>query len=282
MKKIAPIIALLIITSVINAQNDYLTYYKLVNTAKFYANISKQDSALNKYEKAFSQVDFIHKDYLDKAIKCCKITKNKITKDKLESKREKQIEEISESYKLLIDSLGKEDQRVRSRKYMKAQAYYFKSTRDSSFSSKEKKLKKSKTLMDEWWKTDSLNIEILKQNIEKRGFPGEKLVGKGSYQMARIILLHYDNDTANHIMGEILKQALLNGMLLPKDYAWIVDRHLMNARKQQLYLSIPFGLSNLSNEEKEIINARRLEIGLESIVEANIIYRKNSIIVKSN
>ena len=68
--------------------------------------------------------------------------------------------------------------------------------------------------MQEWWSTDSTNVELLKKFILENGFPGEKMVGETTRGVS-IILLHYDKDTANHIMGEILKEALYDGDLSP-------------------------------------------------------------------
>ncbi|MCL2290809.1 MAG: hypothetical protein FWC34_08955 [Bacteroidetes bacterium] len=98
---------------------------------------------------------------------------------------------------------------------------------------------------------------------------------------AYIIILHYDKDTSNHIMGERLKKALLEGNITPRDYAHIIDRHLDNAGNPQLYHSIPFFmLKPLTEEEREIVNYNRESIGLKKLNEIVVIKRGKNLIVK--
>ena len=179
-----------------------------------------------------------------------------------------------------MDSLSKRDQKVRSSKYMKARNYYYSFVLDSTLVANTRKYDKAKTLMKEWWATDSTNIESVKNFILKYGFPGEKLIGGLSSSFVTIIILHYDNDTANHIMAEILKKALYDGNIAPNMYARIIDRHLNNVGKSQIYHTLPFFIRGLTEKEREIVNSNRESIGMKKLEEVTIIYRKNSITVK--
>ncbi len=134
--------------------------------------------------------------------------------------------------------------------------------------------------MEEWWRVDSSNVEFIKSVISKYGYPSEKLVGEETNDMVSIILLHYDKDTSNHIMGESLEIALKEGKIKPRMYAWIIDRHLMNVGKRQKFQSIPTPWEKMTEVQRMEYNKNRFSIGLKSLDEIKIIVRKNSVKVK--
>lgn len=233
------------------------------------------------YQQAFALVDHVHYAYLNGALKVCQKLGLQSQKKNYREKNKLQIASINNIFKNYLDSICKRDQEVRTSKYLKARNYYFRSKRDSAFVCKEKKYVKSKNLMQEWWATDSANIELLKQFISKNGFPGEKMVGWETTHRVSIILLHYDKDTANHVMGEILKKTLYNGDLSPQMYAWIIDRHLLYAGKPQMYYTIPPSVPiQQTQEEHDIINSNRESIGLKKFEKMKITNRKKNVSVR--
>jgi hypothetical protein len=241
---------------------------------------NKIDSASIAYQQAFSKVDYVHNNHLKKAAKVEKKNGNTEKAKEYLDLIEKHKKSINNELKRQIDSLGKEDQRVRTNHYAKARDYYYKCISDSSFHYDQKKLSGCKTIMTDWWKTDSLNIIALNDFIKVNGFPGERLVGYEAYDLAAIIILHFDKDTSNYIMGNILKNALMSGDILPRDYAWIIDRHLNFAGKKQLYYTLTFELEKLTKEEKDEYNKNRASIGLGRLQNLIIIKKRHSIKIK--
>lgn len=281
MKKNLIIIGLVFLNLTLFGQNDYIAYYQLCNKAKSLFKENKIDSASILFQQAFSKVDYVHNSNLK--------TASKVEKKKGNSEKAKEYldiidrheNSINRNLKRQIDSLGNKDQQIRTNKYMKARDYYYKCKFDTTFKFNQNKLSKATSIMFDWWRTDSLNILELNKLIKKYGFPGERLVGENSYLSAMVIILHFDRDTCNHIMIDILNNALKNGDLLPRDYAWIIDRHLNNAGKKQLYYTIAFDMQELKSAEKEEYNKNRVSIGLDRLQEMIIIKRGNNLIIKN-
>jgi tetratricopeptide (TPR) repeat protein len=260
--------------------NNYVEYYNLINEAEALYAQNLHDSCLSVYQKAFSKVDYVHNENLVNASKVCKkLGQKKQAKTYLERVK-LQESSINQSHKKYLDSLQKRDQKIRTPKFVKARNYYYGSFFDCKFVPTEKKYAKAEILMKEWWTTDSMNIESVKKFITEYGFPGEKMVGAMTNDNVSIIILHYDKDTSNHVMGETLQTALHEGNITPRMYAWIIDRHLHHAGKVQIYHTLPFFIPNLSEEEREIINSNRESIGLKKLDRMIITTRKNSITVK--
>lgn len=264
------------------AQNDYIPYYHLCRKADSLYGKKNIDSASAVYKNAFSKVDYVHNKFLKQAAKVEKKKGNKKKARAYLSEINSHNQSIAIPYKKLIDSLSREDQRVRGSKYMKARDYYYKSLYDTSFHSQPDKLNEARACMQEWWKTDSLNILEITKLIQLYEFPGEKLVGSDSYHAAVVIILHFDKDTSNRILGNVLEKALKSGDLLPADYAWIIDRHLNASGKRQLYYSMAFNRENLSEAEKNEFNGNRASIGLGRLQDIIVIKKGNSIKIKPN
>ena len=268
---------MIFISTITYSQNNYIEYYNLINKAKEYNKNDKIDSSLIVIKDAFKLVDYIHIDNLKFAKRISKKNKDKDFYEFCQTKLNNQKKLINISLKEKIDSLGKKDQNIRDRKHIKARDYYYKCKYDTTFDCNNEKFKKSEEILKEWWLTDSLNIVELKKIIKIYGYLGEKLVGKESNLSANIILLHYDKDTANHIMGDILYNALINGDIQPKMYAWIIDRHLMSAGKPQKYYAIPTPWAKMSEIEKKDYNKNRYAIGMKELQKMIIKKRKNSV-----
>jgi hypothetical protein len=229
-------------------------------------------------KEAFKLVDYIHIDNLKFAKKISKKNKDKNFYKLCQTKLDKEKRMINLTLKEKIDSLGKKDQNIRDYKHTKASDYYYKCKNDTTLDCNNEKLKKSERILKEWWLTDSLNVAELKKIIKTYGYPGEKLVGKRSNLSANVILLHYDKDTANHIMGDILYNALINGDIQPEMYAWIIDRHLINTGKPQKYYSFPTPCIEMTTKERKDYNKNRYTIGMKGLKKMIIKERKNSVI----
>ena len=264
-------------SGIVYSQNDYIKYYQLINKTKEHQKRDLNDSLTIFLKQAFSLVDYILIEDLKYGKSIAKKYKdeellNICTKAMASSKTYLNIE-----LKAQLDSIGKEDQRIRGSKYYKAKNYYRKCLNDTTFNCKEKKRLESKELMEEWWRVDSSNVEFVKDVIFKQGFPSEKIVGKETNSMVSIILLHYDKDTANNIMGASLYTALKEGSIEPKMYAWIIDRHLMMIGKEQIYYTIPTPWIEIKKERRDEIEKNRFAIGEQSLSERKVKVKKNGV-----
>ena len=74
--------------------------------------------------------------------------------------------------------------------------------------------------------------------IDKYGYLGEELIGKHSFEV-HIMLLHFDSDTNNRILLPILNKALEDGLIIPNEYALILDRHSFFQNNNQKYWMWP-------------------------------------------
>jgi hypothetical protein len=274
------LIGFVLFIGTLQSQNDYIRYYQLIEKVKTDKKNKKTDSLVFNIKKAFDLVDYIHIDNLKLGRGIAKKQNNEELLIFCKIEIDKLTDNLNIDLKTKLDSVGKEDQRIRGGKYYKAKEYYRKCLYDTIFKCNEKKRLKSKQLMEEWWRVDSCNVEFVKNIILEYGYPSEKIVGKETNSMVGIILLHYDKDTANHIMGKYLEIALKEGKIKPRMYAWIIDRHLMNVGKNQKYYSIPTPWKKMNNEKKLIYNKNRLAIGLKSLDDIKIIVKKNSVTVK--
>lgn len=280
-QKILKCLIALLFSGTLYSQNNYIKYYQLISKVKQYKENNQNDSLTIILKQAFDMVDYVHIENLKLGKRIAKKQKDTELLSYCENELSKSKDNIIPKLKANLDSIGKEDQRVRGRKYSNAKGYYRKCLYDTTFNYNEKKRLKSKQLMEEWWRVDSSNVEFIKNIISKYGFPSEEIVGKKTNNMVSIILLHYDKDTANHIMNNILYEALINGHIEPKMYAWIIDRHLMNVGKEQKYYTIPTHWIKMSKEKKVDFNTNRFSIGLKPLDEIEVIVRKNSVVVKS-
>ena len=71
-----------------------------------------------------------------------------------------------------------------------------------------------------------------------------------------------------------------NDYIAPYRYASIIDRHLYNVGKPQIYHTLPFFICGLSKEEREIVNSNRESIGMKKLEEVTITSHKNTVTVK--
>lgn len=142
--------------------------------------------------------------------------------------------------------------------------YEYKSQIDSMFKADQKARMESDY---ESMKTiDSLNMITLLNQIEKMGYPNEKLIGHNSASRAFILILHMDRDKNNKIFKPILDKAYNKGFLHPRSYAWIVDRRRAwgDEELEPYYYHMPSKkYDNFSLEQINEINIRRDSIGLE-------------------
>lgn len=277
--KIIFTITLTCLIYLMQGQNNYHDFYRLTRMAKKCDLQNKPDSSLLLYKNAFSKVNYVKEVYLTSAIKLSKKLKQKELYKDLSTKLKTQRSLVDKEYAKEINAIGKADQAVRTKKNMNLRDKYYKCLNDTTCKATERE--KLKSDLSKWWVIDSININKLLTLIKKKGYPDEKSVGTEAAESAFIILLHFDKDTNNHILKPILDEALLKGQILPRDYAFIVDRREIFLGRPSYYYCVPFGIENLTVEQLAEVEKRRELIDYGKISETQIIVKtKNSYQVK--
>lgn len=112
-------------------------------------------------------------------------------------------------------------------------------------------------------------VARLAQMLREQGYPGEQLIGNGSW-MARIIshhnsisVAHTQADTLYPQLQPALMSALQRGELAPAEYATFDDWYVASKsdRREEAYGY----LNPLTEQELPLANARRARIGLRSV-----------------
>ncbi len=217
-------------------QNISDHYYQLYQ-GQVLLEKGEADSACIIFEKAFKNVDYIHSRILiKKIIPAAKVARNKvlIKKYKLSLKNQKKCPKENIQILHLIDSIFKLDQKVRGKKYFKAQKF-IQDHKDNPLVNKSKKYLKSKKLNEFHIAVDSLNILFMLKLTNQYGYIGEEIIGFNNHYKAQAIFLHFDKDTNNLMLGPILKKALLNYQITPLKYTTIIDRHRYKTSNTQKY-----------------------------------------------
>lgn len=237
-------------------------YYKSLSEAQVLSKQGLLDSALAIYDSAFETVEYVHIMHLNQAL----ILAKKINDSEKIVRYTNNIIKKNNSYDIflskLIDSLSEEDQRVRSRKFIKAAKFVYEK---QNLNSDSKKYKKSLSTTNEWLKVDSCNINYLIDLFKLYGFVGEELVGTKRASYVHRLLIHFDRDINNSTLDPFLKIALSEGKLLPLSYSQIIDRHLYFQTGSQLYWTWPISVQNeihFSQEQIEKIYKLRESIGI--------------------
>ena len=254
------------------SQNPIFDYYKFERQARIFKEQNQLDSSLVCYLKALECNSECPISVLESALKISSKLENTESSSKLKNEIHEQKLKFNLEYSNQINKLFKADQRVRSAKNMRVSEKYRVCL--SQGNCNENTMSQYRTVLNEWNNIDSANIVQLISLIGKYGFPSENVVGPNEYDKAFTILLHFDRDTNNVILGPILDSALVTGKIKPRDYAWIVDRRYMSVGKTPPYFHIPtVNYEMLSAEEKANVDMRRIQIGLGKVSETQIIVR---------
>ena len=163
----------------------------------------------------------------------------------------------------MIDTMFKDDQFWR-KEYMKV-------------SKNEKSVYSEETIEARWKTSDSINELKAKAIINKYGYPGYNLVGETSDNFWAIVQ-HCDDDAPfqDRVLA-LMKREVAKNNASKADYAYLVDRILVNKHQKQLYgtqihldtvthKSAPFPL-----KYPKSVNKLRKEMGLEPLE----VYLKN-------
>lgn len=114
---------------------------------------------------------------------------------------------------------------------------------------------------------DSMNYLLVKNIFNLYGFPGYKLVGKTSSGNFWLLVQHSDRhlDFQQRVLSS-MKQHVDSNDASGKDYAYLVDRCLINSGKMQIYgtqlKGIAPSLKLAPTQDTANLDKRRAEVGL--------------------
>jgi len=119
---------------------------------------------------------------------------------------------------------------------------------------------------------DSINLNSIKNIIEKYGWPGISLVGKEANITVWLVIQHASLNTQEYYLP-YLKESVIKGESRGQDLAYLEDRILMSKGKPQKYGSQLIRDSKTGEfifykiEDPDNVNKRRAEVGLQPIEE---------------
>lgn len=282
-------------------QENYVPYYDLVNQAE--ASLSEKDwkKSMENYEKAFSLVPTAYvKDYVNAAIAAHLLKNDSLVRKYL-------TQAFIHGYGL--DEYGKNFYLRKKIGLDLGQQVYGKCAGSIKV---DKDLKEKINRMFEidqavrrakgetyngltMKQVDAQNFADLDSIINKRGFPVESMIGhdESSHKLA-FIMAHncfaYDESAMDR-----LKKLVTEGKLLPRVYAWLVDRRIAFSITKDRYYYTPYdymprtgksfvsfqshlAVDNTFDPAKvPIIDGRRREIGLQTVENAQKFHRKEMI-----
>ncbi|MEX0595782.1 MAG: hypothetical protein WD512_04710 [Candidatus Paceibacterota bacterium] len=134
---------------------DITVFYKNMHKADSLFEMEQVDSAIITYKKSFSRVDYVHTSFLKKLSNCLEVKGNTEEVEYYQTLIEEQLQGINSHLIEVVDSLFKEDQKVRKMKYSRASRCFRKR------SEKCKKHKRHQKLITQSASVDESNINHL-------------------------------------------------------------------------------------------------------------------------
>lgn len=129
-----------------------------------------------------------------------------------------------------------------------------------------------KKLMETKYVQDKMNLEKVKEIIDKYGWPGVERIGAQNNYTLFAAIQNSDFETQEKYMP-VMEQAVRSGSLAPEYYASLVDRKALVQHQQQIY-GTQVNCNRSTGEfffapiiKEESVNERRSEIGLPPIEE---------------
>lgn len=263
------ILLLVIISCQYEEQISYPEYYRNFNKINEYLNSGDIEIAIVKFDSLCTKIPHVPSSHLFKVARICsennlcdlsaKYLKKSIQNGQEYGKgigRYKTIEHCKNE----IDNVLKKEPEIHRQNFN----FNYKAQVDSMFQADQKA--RTESDYETMKVVDSLNMLTLLQLVESYGYPGEKIIGHESAFNAFILLLHMDRDKKNKIFKSILDEGYNSGQLLPRGYAWIIDRRRAwgEDKLEPYYYHMPSKeYDNFNMEQINEINRRRDSIGLE-------------------
>ncbi len=160
-----------------------------------------------------------------------------------------------------------------------------------------KELKITEEQSKDWKFVDDLdnkNLAAINRIINQYGYPGKSLVGEPTNKAAWYVIQHAGKDMISRYIS-LIKKAVDNSELAFTYYATMLDRHLMNEKKPQIYGTQGYGgywfnentekeewiefIWPLKNQKK--VNQWRIKAGFSETFEENAknLYREKYMVL---
>lgn len=254
------LVIIISISSTAKAQKqDYSLFYKRIQTGDSLFKNDLIDSAMLVYKEALADYKIVHSRILERASYISKKAKNKELKKECDNRIKSLKIGTNKDIQEQIEALIKKDQEVRTGSNARLTRWYYENCIKNNCDSLSTKAIKGKKAYEYWQDVDSTNINILIDLFNQHGFLGESILGSKYYPYIFGLLLHFDSDSNNLILEPYLNEALNQGKLLPKHYAYIIDRHLWVNHENQKYWTWP-----LASKSKPQITEEDIKIALKN------------------
>ncbi len=278
---------------------DYIEYYNFCNEGDKQIYLKNYEEALKNFNKAFSLIDYVHANQYKSASLCAAHIGN-IEKTYLYAKnailngldpvflKTKDFKKFrkTEKYKILCDSIS-----IFQKQHLLSINLNYKKEIDSLYYIDQNIIRNNKSckgnynidkskLPSNLFELDSVIFEHLLTLIEKYGFPSEKKIGYEGYSNVWVLFHHNVRLPKNSKYLPILKEALVKGEYLPRNYAWMYDQSLMFKQEEPYFY---FGIAlvdHLSDDKKMEIDKRRKEHGIKPLESTIVKKRGNGIMQK--
>ena len=272
----------------LQAQDYYLEYFQLGNTANEDFYHKKYEKAVQNYKLAFSKVSYVHAPYYARAaratakIKEHSLTAHYVKKAICQGYASRFIQQPvfkkfrkTNAYKTIADSLNVYQEMSRQQ----INLAFFQALDSLHFIDQSiirgRDLGKRFPIDPAITYSDSLNLKHLLHLIEQHGFPSEHRVGYQGYCKAWVLIHHNMRLPQNHKYHSMLEEALRKGEYMPENYCWVIDQGQELKRESLMYYHWDVGsVASLSDEDKEKIDQRRAEVGMPSIKRIEVVQHK--------
>lgn len=272
------------------AQNEYIEYYNLVNEANRSWYEKKYAQSLKIFQEAFERVDYVHSiNYVKAARSAAKLKEYELAKvyileaierghpgDFVDQKAFKKFRR-SDAYGGLLSQINK----FQSEANLSINNEYQRKI-DSLYYIDQKILRGNDKITDlnldpDLEYSDSLNFSCLLSLIELYGFPSEQNIGFHGYRKSWVVIHHSARLPENHYYHPILLEYLKRGEYLPENYCWVVDQGKEINKEDLVYYhwDVAKNIDELSVDEKDSINRRRMEVGMPVIDRIEVVKKSH-------
>lgn len=278
----------------VDAQNDYIEYYNLVNEANRSWYEKEYSQSLKKFQEAFERVEYVHSINFAKAARSAAQLKeyglakmyileaikrghpNNIVSQKA-FKKFKKSDEYRELLLLINQCQSEADLSINKEYQRKIDSLYYIDQNILRGNDKVRDFNLDRNITY----SDSSNFSCLLKLIEQYGFPSEQTIGFHGYRKSWVVIHHSARLSENHYYHPILLEHLKKGEYLPENYCWVVDQGKEIIKEDLVYYhwDVAKNIDELSVSEKQTINKRRMEVGMPAIDRIEVVKKSK---VKTN
>jgi len=252
-------------------QETHLSYYQDIAKAKDVSQNNHVDSAIIMYELAFEKIEYVHSTFIHEILELCKKSNDRVRIKKYKAFIKDKKKCKNSDFLDKVDSILVYDQKIRKNPFQKNIRFYNQCVQDSLCDKTSNEFATAEAYYLKALAVARSNEKAILKLINDEGeYKGEAILGSKKEYNLFVMLLHFDNDTNNRVLGPIIEKALSKGFITPLSYSLLLDRHLYHTTGTQKYWAWPL-LSwdpQLNQEEIDKANDFRKKIGLSSTIKS--------------